>query len=418
LSFLTQNPENLGRSITKPFCPALRKALMEIAYSLISMKVLVVGCGNIGSVAAKDLAKSMKSLEIVVADNNEARAKAVAEDIGTDNVSSIRLDVADQHTLLDTLRGYTLVMGFLPGNLGYRLAETCVKAGKDMVDVSYMAENPLLLDNKAAKAGVTVVPDCGLAPGISNLLVGHAAASLNEVRTVRIMVGGLPEKPLPPLGYVITWSAESLIDEYTRKAGIIRKGRKTEVEALSELEEIEFPGVGKLEAFYTDGLRTLMYTIDKPDEMWEKTLRYPGHAERIKMLRALGFFDESPVSVNGTRISPRKLTATLLTQKLQRPENKDIVALRVEVSGIEKCKKTKYRYHLLDFYDEKHNVTAMARTTAYPASIAARLLLGKAIKDKGLVPVEKIGMHNELFRTFIDELEKRNVKVTEEKSVG
>jgi saccharopine dehydrogenase-like NADP-dependent oxidoreductase len=377
------------------------------------MKILVVGCGNIGSVAALDLARSLASADIVVADKDEGRAKNVAEHIRTDNVSHIQLDAANRQELLDTLKGFTLVLGFLPGDLGYRLVEACIDARKDMVDVSFMGESLFKLSDKAAKAGVTIVPDCGLAPGISNLLVGHAAAELDQVERVHIMVGGLPEKPLPPLGYTVTWSPESLIDEYTRKAGIISGGRKAEVEALSGLETIEFPNFGILEAFYTDGLRTLLHTINATDEMWEKTLRYPGHAEKIEILRTLGFFDKTKVKVEGISVSPRDLTAVLLEQKLHKPDIKDVVALKVQVSGIKNRKQTTYTYHLLDFYDEKQKTTAMARTTAYPASIVAQLMLKKTIKYEGLAPVEKIGADPQLFKTIIGQLQKRHVRVTE-----
>jgi saccharopine dehydrogenase-like NADP-dependent oxidoreductase len=378
------------------------------------MRILVVGSGNIGSVAAKDLARSLPSADILVADKNEERARNVAEDIGTDNVSHVRLDVEDHQELLSTLKDSTLVLGFLPGGFGYRLVEACIDARRDIVDVSFMGENLLKLSHDAAEAGVTIVPDCGLAPGISNLLVGHAAECLDQVTAVHIFVGGLPEKPLPPLGYVVTWSPESLIDEYTRKARIVIGGKETEVEALSGLETIEFPNFGRVEAFYTDGLRTLLHTIHVAEEMWEKTLRYPGHAEKIKVLRDLGFFDKTQVDVEGTSISPRKLTATLLEQKLHKPSVKDVVALKVEVSGIKNRDQTTFLYHLLDFYDEKQKITAMARTTAYTASIATQLILEKAIKNKGLVPVEKIGADPETFKKIIGELQKRLVKVTEQ----
>jgi lysine 6-dehydrogenase len=382
------------------------------------MRILVAGCGNIGSVAAKDLATSLSSSDIVVADKNEDKAKTVAEDVGRDNVSYAQLDVANRQELLKTLKDFTVVLGFLPGGLGCRLAEACINARKSMVDVSYMAENPLKLNDKAAEAGVTIVPDCGLAPGISNLLVGHAVSGLDEVGKVHVMVGGLPEKPFPPLGYIVTWSPQSLIDEYTRKAGIIRGGRKVEVEALSGLEEIEFPKLGKLEAFYTDGLRTLLYTIEGADEMWEKTLRYSGHAEKIRVLRALGFFDEKQVDVGDISVSPRQVTASLFEQKLHRPKVRDIVALRVEVSGVKDGKQVTCLYHLLDFCDDKEKVTAMARTTAYPASIMAQLMLNDTLKAKGVMPVENIGRDNRLFEVFISELQRRHVKVTEEKITG
>jgi saccharopine dehydrogenase-like NADP-dependent oxidoreductase len=379
------------------------------------MKVLIVGCGNIGSVSAEDLAKGISSIQVVVADKSETRAKEVAERIGKGNVSWIQIDVTNPSELANALKDFDLVMGFLPGKLGYRLTKACIDAGKDLVDVSYMAENPLTLIDDAIKANVTIVPDCGLAPGISNILVGHAVSELDKVQAVYIMVGGLPEKPVPPLDYVITWSPENLIDEYKRKARIVKEGKIIEVEALTGLEEVEFPGFGKLEVFYTDGLRTLPQTITDADDMWEKTLRYPGHAEKIKLLKTLGFFEEEQIDIDGVSVSPRKLTVKLFEQKLRMPEVKDVVALKVEVSGVKNGKKTRYTYHLLDHYDEKRRVTAMARTTAYSASIIAQLMLRKALKEKGVVPTERIGKNNVLFQLFWDELKKREIRIAEEK---
>lgn len=377
------------------------------------MKVLICGSGNIGSVAAEDLAKNM-SIVVVVADKNEALAEKVAQKIGRENVSWIRLDAANHNELAETLKDFDLIMGFLPGKFGYRLIEACISAGKDLVDVSYMPENPLILHEKAVKANVQVIPDCGLTPGISNVLVGHAMAELDKVQAIHIMVGGLPEKPVPPLGYVITWSPENLIDEYMRKATIVEKGRRIEVEALSGLEEVEFPGFSRLEAFYTDGLRTLLYTVPEAYDMWEKTLRYPGHAEKVKLLKALGFFEEEPINADGASIEPRKVTAKLFERKLWKPKVKDVVALKVEVSGVKNGKGACYVYRLLDSYDEKFGVTAMARTTAYPASIVAQFMIKKAIEGKGVIPPEKLGMDNALFKLFLDELEKRGIKIIEE----
>ena len=396
----------------------LQEDFNDAHFFSMSMKVLVVGCGRIGSVATEDLAKSMGSIEVTVADKNGARAKQVADRIREDNVSSIQLDVANHNELISALDNFDLAMGFLPGKLGYRLAEACINAGKNLVDVSYMPENSLTLNEKAVKARIAIVPDCGLAPGISNILVGHAASKLDKVSTVHIMVGGLPEKPVQPLGYVITWSPENLIDEYTRKARIVRDGKIVEVEALSGLEEVEFPNVGMLEAFYTDGLRTLPYTIKNADNMWEKTFRYPGHAEKIGLLKALGFFDEEPISVNYASVSPRRLTVKLFERKLRRPEVRDIVAMKIEVSGIKNEKHVCYVYHLLDRYDENHGITAMARTTAYPASIIAQLMLKKAVKQKGVVPLERLGTTEEFFSTFLNELQKRAIKITEEEALA
>jgi lysine 6-dehydrogenase len=382
------------------------------------MKALVMGCGNIGSVAAEDLAVSMSSLEVVVADVNEARAKLVAKKTGQSNVSWIQSDVAKHDELLETLKEFDVVLGFLPATLAYLFAEACVAACRNLVDVSYMSENPIQLNEAAIQAGSTFVPDCGLAPGISNVLVGNSVSTLDKVKSVHIMVGGLPEKPIPPLDYVVTWSPESLIDEYTRKAWIIRKGRPVAVEALSGVEEIDFPGVGKLEAFYTDGLRTLPHTLQHVDDMWEKTLRYPGHADKVKLLKALGFFSPSKINVQGVQVQPRKFTAKILEQKLSNKKPKDIVALKTETTGTKDRKTTKQVYTMLDFSDKKRGVTSMARTTAYPASIVAQMLLNKHLKEKGVVPPEKIGMNNRLFKLFSEGLKSHVINIKEEKSAG
>lgn len=379
------------------------------------MKVLVLGSGNIGSIAVEDLARSMPSTNIVIADKDLGRAKKVAERIGEDTVSSAQVDVSNRRQLRRMLKNFDLVMGFLPGRFGYGLMEACIEASKDLVDVSYMAENPLTLHVAAAKADITVVPDCGLAPGISNFLVGHAISELDKAEAVHIMVGGLPEKPVPPLDYIITWSPESLIDEYTRKAAIVKHGRRVEVDALSGVETVDFPRVGKLEAFYTDGLRTLVHTVNDAEDMWEKTLRYPGHAGKVKLLKALGFLEEGKAKVDDVEVSPRKLTVKLLEQRLQKPGIKDIVVLKVEVCGVKNGKKICYTYHLLDKYDKKRRITAMARTTAYPMSIVAQLILDRKVKKKGVVPPERLGMDGEVFKLFLDKLEKRGIEIDEDK---
>ena len=375
--------------------------------------MLVLGCGNIGSVAAEDLAKTT-DYEIVVADNDLKRAENLAKRIGNSRVSAMRLDASDRRGSVRCLKGFDVVLGFLPGKLGYGLARACVEAGTDLVDVSFMAENPLTLNDRASTAGVLIVPDCGLAPGISNVLVGHAAAALDRIDSVHVMVGGLPERPVPPLEYVITWSPESLIDEYTRNARIIRGGKRVDAEVLSDLETIDFPGVGRLEAFLTDGLRTLLDTLKDVPDMWEKTLRYPGHAAKIGALKGLGFFEDKEVAVGDIKFSPRKLTVKLLTDKLSRPKVCDIVAMKVEVSGVKNGKQLSYVYHLLDRCDTEHGITAMARTTAYPASIVAKLLAERAVKATGVIPPEKLGIDGKVYRLFCNELKTRGIKVIEE----
>ncbi len=380
------------------------------------MKVLVLGCGRIGSVAAEDLAKSRTMDSIVVADKNGKEAEDVVHRIGENNLSWMQLDATDHNTLIDALEDFDLVMGFLPGKLGYPLTRACIRAGTDLVDVSYMSQNPLSMNKEAVHASTRIVPDCGLAPGISNILVGHVTERLDSVSTVHIMVGGLPERPTPPLDYIITWSPDNLIEEYVRKAKVIQEGEIVEVEALTGLEEVEFPDIGTLEAFYTDGLRTLPYTIRNINNMWEKTLRYPGHAKKIELLRTLGFFDEEPIDLGETSISPRSITARLFTRKLCRREVNDIVAMKIKVLGVEDNIQVSYTFRLLDRYDKSAGVTAMARTTAYPASIVAQMILKGTVEQTGVIPPERLGMDEQLHKMFMYELERRGIMIDQKVS--
>jgi len=374
------------------------------------LKVLVLGCGQIGSVIARDFAKSIDAAEVVVADKSPERARAAASSMG--GAAWTTVDGADYTSLLGAFKGFDLVIGALPGDYGYRALRAGVEVGVDMVDVSFSPENPLALDEEAKKSGITIIPDCGVAPGLSNMLVGHAASRLDIVENAHIMVGGIPERPVPPLGYTVTWSAEGLIDEYIRGAFIVENGRIVEVPALSGLEEMEFPGVGKLEAFYTDGLRTLLHTFPKVKSMWEKTLRYPGHVQKIALLKELGFFGEEPMEVEGAKIHPRIATARMLERSLRKPEVGDILAMMIEADGYKRGKKAEFKYHLLDRFDKKGGVTAMARTTAYTASIVAQKLANGFIRDKGIIPPEKLGMDEAFFNSVISELNARGVKVS------
>lgn len=382
------------------------------------MNIVVLGCGNIGSVVTQDLAESLPSAEITLADYNVKRAEEVALGIRRNNVSWVQTDASNHQKLVATLKKFDFAVGTLPGHLGFQACKAAIAARVDMVDVSYMPEDVMTLHRAALKAKVCLIPDCGMSPGLGNILIGHAVSRLDKVQSIHILNGGLPEKPVPPLGYVITWSASDLIDMYSRKVTIVRDGKVTKVKALSGLEETTFPEVGRLEAFYTDGLRTLLHTVKGVREMWEKTLRYPGHVEKIKLLQALGFFDEKPVEVGGGSVSPKELTTRLFEKKLRKPEIPDLVAILIRVSGTENGgKMLLYSYQILDRYDDKREVTAMARTTAYTASVVAQLLALRRIEEKGLVPPENIGMNEKLCKRFVKEMGKRGVKIKETANV-
>lgn len=375
----------------------------------------MLGCGNIGSVVAQDLAESLPSAEIVLSDVDKRRAEEVASKIGLENVSWIQTDASNQLELLNRLREFDLAVGTLPGWMGYRTCKAAIAAKVDIVDVSYMPEDVMTLNRDAVKAKVCVVPDCGMSPGLGSILVGRAVSKLDKVESVHMLNGGLPEKPVPPLGYVITWSVKDLIDMYSRKVNIVRGGKTVQVEPMSGLEQINFPRVGKLEAFYTDGLRTLLHTVKGTSDMWEKSLRYPGHVEKIKLLKALGFFEENPVKIDSYQVAPKEVTARLLEKKLKRPEVPDIVAMRIEVGGVKDGKKMNYTYHVLDRCDKKRRVTSMARTTAYTCSAVAQLLARKTIEDTGVVPPEKLGMNEKVYKKFMGLLKKRRITVKESK---
>ena len=379
------------------------------------MKIIVLGCGNIGSVAAGDLAENLPSAEVVMADVNKSRAEEAASKIGLNNVSWIQADASNHSELVNTIRKFDLTVGALPGSMGYRACKASIAARVNVVDVSFMPEDALTLNKDALKAKVSVIPDCGMSPGLGSILVGHAVSKLEQVESVHMLNGGLPEKPVPPLDYVITWSSKDLMELYTRKASIVKDGKIIQVAAMTGLEEITFPGVGKLEGFYTDGLRTLLHTVKVSEDMWEKSLRYPNHVRKIDLLKTLGFFEEKPMKIEGKSVSPREITAKLLEMKLKRPEVPDIVVMRVEVSGLKDGKKIMYTYNILDRYDKKRKITAMARTTAYTTSVIAQLVAKKVIEEKGVIPPEKIGMNERRYKRFMDMMKKRKVVAKETK---
>lgn len=364
------------------------------------MKIITFGYGHIGSVLVKSLLENLSNIEIIVSDSNLEKGKfayRVAE-----NLSFLLLDASNPE-LVSELKDFDLAVGLTPGKHGFQTMKACIQAGVDMVDLSFMPEDPFTMQDEATRANVTIIPDCGFAPGLSNMLVGRAVGMLERVEEVVILVGGIPEKPFPPLDYKVTWCAEDLIEEYTRKAKIVKDGKVLEVDALSGLELVDFPEVGRLEAFYTDGVRTLHHTIKGVRNMWEKTLRYPGHADKIKLLRDLGMFEEPA----------RGSTIMLLDRKLAFPEIKDMALLSVKVKGMKEDSKVTYTCSLLDKYDEKENITAMARTTAYTASILVKLLAENAIAEKGVVPPEKLGMNDKLFSMIFGELKKKGIEIKE-----
>ncbi|MFH0889380.1 MAG: saccharopine dehydrogenase family protein [Planctomycetota bacterium] len=364
------------------------------------MKVLVIGCGLQGFEIASDLFKD-KHIKVGVCDISSERLRRI-KNIGISSVH--QMDINDKKHLTGLIKQYDLIVGAVPGKYGLGLVKTVIESGRDMVDISFMPEDAPKLDRLARQHNVKIVVDCGLAPGISNLLVGHAQSILKRIDEVHIAVGGLPQNPKPPLNYRTVFSLEDVMEEYTRKVRIIENGKFKIIEPMTGVEKIKFNGIGEFECFFTDGLRSLAQTVKGVKTMTEKTIRYPGHTAQIKTLIECGFLDTKPVEFRNNKVSPRDFTLKVLGDKLALGKDKDITLFRVVVKGEKTLK-----YELVDYYT--NGVTSMARTTGYPCAIVARLM--NLIDKVGVMPPEELGKNSLIFSQVIDGLKKRGIKIKE-----
>ena len=372
------------------------------------VKALVVGCGKVGSEIATDLALSSEFSEILVADalsSNLARVKS------TRRIKTVKTNLSQKPSMKRLMDEADIVCGALPGRIGFELLEFAAEAGKNIVDISYTPKNPLLLNNRALSNGCTIVPQCGVAPGFSNMCVGDASEKMDKMVKVRIYVGGVPEEPQPPLNYRVVFSLDDVINEYTRPVRIIENRKIKTVEPLTGRGLLSFPGLGKLEYFLTDGLGTLPSSFPQVQEMKELTLRYPGHAVIIDAFRRLGFFSTKRLKANGVDVEPRRLSVELLRLALAAGTPHDVLAMRIEVEGVTKNKRVMVSYTVLDKYDRRRGVTAMARTTAYPCTSAAILLAKGKLDLKGVIPPEKIAKDPNMFQFVLSRLREHNVNV-------
>src|SRR5947199_7041637 len=373
------------------------------------MKILVVGCGKVGSEIARDLAGSEEVDSLVAMDASSQNLKLLRKRVPK-KLQTVKLSISQKARFHDILEKVDLVCGALPGRLGFDLMAETVKAGKDTVDISYTPRDAFLLHRKATEVGCRVVPQCGVAPGFTNMCVGDASRRLDQMNSVEIFVGGLPEKPEPPLNYRIVFSLEDVVNEYSRPVQVIEEGKRKKVDALSGRGHISFPGVGNLEYFLTDGLGSLPRSYPRTREMHEFTLRYPGHADMMQTLRVLGFFERKPVRVGGVVVEPRQLSIELLRGAMSKGSPEDCLALRVDAEGMN-GKKGRIGYRILDYYDARRRVSAMARTTAYPCTSVALLVGMKKVTHRGVVTPEKIAQDQGHFRYVLSRLRQKEVRV-------
>jgi lysine 6-dehydrogenase len=374
------------------------------------MKVLVVGCGKVGSEIARDLATSDEVDSLAVMDASSQNLSLLRKRIPK-KVQTLKLSLAQKPRFRSLLGKIDLVCGALPGRLGFDLLTETVKAGVDTVDISYSPRDPFLLQRRAKEAECSIVPQCGVAPGFTNMCVGDASRKLDAMNSVEIFVGGLPEKPEPPLNYRIVFSLEDVVNEYSRPVEVIEGGKRKKVEPLSGRGLARFPRVGELEYFLTDGLGSLPRSYPRTREMHEFTLRYPGHADMMQTLRVLGFFERHRIKTDGVQVEPRQVSIELLRDAMSLGSPEDFLALRVDVRGSSSGKKVHMRYQLLDHYNRQSGVSAMARTTAYPCTSVALLVGSGKIEETGVVTPERIAQDEGHFQFVLDRLGDRGVKM-------
>ena len=321
-------------------------------------KIVVLGAGMVGRVMASDLAAEFEVTSVDFSPANLGRLEGTP-------VRRVRADLASEPVVRDIVAGADLVVGAVPGSMGFATLKAVIAAGKDVVDISFFPEDAFLLDEAAREAGVTAVVDCGVAPGMDNMILGYHAARM-AVGRFECYVGGLPFRREFPFEYKAPFSPADVIEEYTRPARYVENGHVVVRPALSDVELLDFPEVGTLEAFNSDGLRSLLKTMKVPN-MIEKTLRYPGHVDRIRALRAGGFFDAGEIEVRGVRVRPIDVSSAVLFKHWHLEEEDDeFTVMRIVVAGHENGRPKSYAYDLFDRRDRATGFSSMARTTGFP----------------------------------------------------
>jgi len=376
------------------------------------MRMLVLGSGLQGSACAYDLLQQRDVEKVTLADLRPERLPAFLRPLVGKRLAVVKLEVQDGAALRAALHGHDAVLSALPYYFNLEVARAAVEVGLHCADLGGNTEivfNQKKLDREACARNVCVIPDCGLAPGMVNVLAAEGIRRVGDAETVKIYVGGLPQHPEPPLNYQIVYSLEGALDYYTTPSWVLRDGRPTRVDALSEVEPVMFPPpVGELEAFHTGGgISTLPWSYEgKVRTMEYKTLRYPGYVAVMRAVRDLGLLDLAPVKVKGKEIVPRDAFIATVSPKLTKPDGRDLVALRVEVRGGNGRSAT---WQLLDYYDEARGVSGMMRTTGYSLSITGLMQVDGRISARGVrTPDEAVP-----YAEYVGELGKRGVEIRE-----
>lgn len=367
--------------------------------------VIVLGAGMVGSAMAIDMAKNHK---VTLTDLSQTVLNNVKQKC--DALTVQQLDVTNVSDLQSNIKQYDLVICAVPGFLGFETLRHIIEAEMNVIDISFFPENSLELDAYAKEKNVTAIVDCGVAPGMDNVILGRYNETM-KLTDFECLVGGLPKVKKWPFAYKAPFSPMDVIEEYTRPARYVEHGEEVVREPLTDCDFVDFDNVGTLESFNSDGLRSIIHTMPHIPNMKEKTLRYPGHVEYVRVLKESGFFNEEKIDVNGTEVSPLQFTSQVLFNEWKLGETeKELTVMRVSLKGenangqIEEVV-----YNLHDEYCEDTNVSSMARTTGYTATAAANMFLEGLFLEKGVFPPELVGKYEKCFDYFIDYLEKRNI---------
>ncbi len=356
-------------------------------------KIIVLGGGMVGSAIARDLKNS--GFAVTVADRDDT----IKNRLSPFGIEFMTLDFADFSAVSKIVRPFDLVIGAVPGFLGFSVLKTLIEARKNVVDISFMPEDPRKLDMLAKQNGVTIIPDAGVAPGLSNLMFGNALAEFETLDSAKCFVGGLPQNPKPPWFYKSVFSPIDVVEEYTRPARIVENGEIVIKPAMTEIEPIEFEKVGVLDAFNSDGLRTL---LDLPiPNMVEKTMRFSGHIQKIIALRDAGKFTENEIENTAKK---------LINEWKPNADDFDQTVMRLEFSGIKNSKPTTETYDLLDYFDRENGISSMARTTGYTCTAMANLMMSKPL-ESGVILMETLGQNRENGEFVLSHLSERNTKI-------
>lgn len=373
-------------------------------------KITVLGTGYVGSAIAKDLSANYK---ITAADRNPQALDSLRN---IQNISVVAADLTDRVALQELIKDSDLVVSAVPGFIGFNVLNSVLESGKNVVDISFFPEDAFELDELAMEKGLTAIVDCGVAPGLPNIIAGYHYHRMT-IESLEFQVGGLPFERSLPYQYKAPFSPADVLEEYTRPARYVEKGKIVTKPALSEPELIYFDGIGTLEGFLTDGLRSLIKTLHIPN-MKEKTLRYPGHIKNIQLLIDTGLLGVNPISFMGIDIKPIDFTSKLLFDKWKLlPEDKEFTIMQIKITGTEDDKVVSYRYYLFDKYHEATKTSSMARTTGYTATAAANMFMNGLFSDTGIIPPEFIGKSKECYDFIIDYLKKREVYIYDSKQL-